>query len=162
MDNTFTFQQPRSQKRVVFIIFGATFLMLGGTFGIFALLGTESAASFVAFMVLVAGVMIAIVRIAKSGVLNLQITVGQEGFSIENQQTSERRNYQWADVTKSKRGSYRYQSLEKSYLWIWVKDGRSYFIEDNGADAARAAQFAELNELAAHYLAANGQAKANA
>lgn len=161
MENTFTFHQPKSQARVVFIILAASFLMVGGVFGIFILFGTENAAAIAAILILVAGVMIGIVRFTKSQMLAYQITVGQEGFSIEDVATSQITRYQWSDITKYRRGTSSYESVDKAYLWIWMKDGKSYFIEDNGADKERAQHYQEFSELAAHYLAQNDQVKAH-
>lgn len=155
MENTFTFEQPKSQGNVLWIIFGAVALMMGGLFLIFWLLDPDGPWTFPVSMVwigaVMAGVYLKAKRIAK---WKFTMVVGENGFSVVDEELGKRAEFRWEEVSKYRKGNLSASSIEKEYLWIWLKGKHpNLYIEVFESDATKLEKFKEFRQLACHYLA---------
>lgn len=142
MAQAFTFQQPKSQKNILWIILGTSAVLFLGMVLIFAIFGNDSPLTPFVFFCWVGVIMVAIFRMVRGTLLTFKMTLEEDGFRVENQKTGKSLKHRWEDVSNHQLGDYQLKTVGKAYLWIWIKDnGPAYFLEDDGSDEERAALF---------------------
>lgn len=153
MPQSFTFQQPKSQRNVLVIILVTSLILFLGVAAIFFIFGNDSPATPFAFFGWVGLIMLAIFRMVRSELLTFTMTLEEDGFVVERHQTGTKTKHRWGDVSDFKVGDYAVKTVGKAYLWIWIKDnGPVYYVEDDGSDQERAAQFEGfVGEWTRHY-----------
>jgi hypothetical protein len=155
MENSFTFQQPKSQGNVLVLIFGSVAFLMVGLFLIFWILGNDSDWTFVWSMILMASVMVGVYKMVRTMPSHtFTMWVDEDYFTVKDEKKGTQRQFAWTDVAKYKSGHLDVSSVEKEYLWIWFKvQHPNLYIEVFESDAAKLEKFKEFRQLACHYLA---------
>lgn len=127
--NTWNFVQPRRQSDIVLSILAVAILLPAGGIGI--QISLESVLTGLTIRMIIIGwaviLLFLLVRfIRKNASVPHKIEINEAGFVVENRKDGRTRFYKWNDIKKLKEGRH----TVKEYLWVWMNDGHSIFIEE--------------------------------